>query len=130
MAHQRLGAQHGVAQAQAARLAHEQAVHVGRADGAHQLQHFLLARLLQLVFQLVGGVEVVFNGALAAPGDEHHVADAGLVGFFHGVLDQRLVHHRQHLFGRGFGGRQKAGAEACDGEHGFADTGAEHTDHS
>jgi len=93
VAHQRLGAQHGMAQAQRARLAHEQAVHVGGADAAHQLQHGLLAGVLQLVFQLVGGVEMVLDGALAAAGDEDHVADAGLVGLFHGVLDQRLVHH-------------------------------------
>jgi hypothetical protein len=42
---------------------------------------------------------MVFDGALAAAGDKDHVADAGLVGLFHGVLDQRLVHHGQHFLG-------------------------------
>mgnify|MGYP003704592187 CR=1 FL=1 len=38
---------------------------------------------------------------------------AALVAYslFYGVLNERLVHHRQHLFGAGFGGWQKACTE-------------------
>ena len=75
---------------------------------------------LELAFQFVGGVVVVLDGALVAAGDEDHVADAGGVGLFDGVLDQRLVDHRQHFLGLRLGGRQKAGAEARHGEHGLA----------
>ena len=75
---------------------------------------------LELAFELVGGVVVVLDRALVAAGDEDHVADAGGIGLFDRVLDQRLVHHRQHFLGLRLGGRQKTGAEACDGEHGLA----------
>ena len=119
--HDVLGAQHGMAQAQHAVLAHVRKVHVFHAHRAQQLQQALLARGFELVFELVGGVEMVFNGALVAAGDEHHVPDAGGVGFFDGVLDQRLVHHRQHFLGLGLGGRQKARAQASDGEDGDID---------
>jgi hypothetical protein len=93
---------------------------------AHQGQQFLFARRFQFALQLVGGVEMVLNGALAAAGDEDHVADAGGVGLFHGVLDQWLVHHRQHLLGRCLGGRQKARAQPGDGENGLANGGLLH----
>ena len=79
-----------------------------------------LAAGLELAFELVGGVVVVLDGALVAAGDEDHVADAGGIGFLDGVLDQRLVDHRQHFLGLRLGGGQEAGAEACDGEHGLA----------
>jgi hypothetical protein len=61
-------------------------------------------RVLQFVFQLVSGVKVVFDGTLAAARDKNHVPHARAVSFFDGVLDQWLVHHRQHFFGRRFGG--------------------------
>jgi hypothetical protein len=67
--------------------------------------------------KLVGHVEVVFDRALVAAGHEDHLAHAGGVGFFHRVLDQRLVHHRQHLLGLGLGGGQEAGAETGDREN-------------
>ena len=37
------------------------------------------------------------------------------------MLDQRPVDHRQHFLRHGLGGRQEPGAEAGDGEDGFAD---------
>jgi choline dehydrogenase-like flavoprotein len=123
LAHQRLGAQHGVAQTHGPGLAHKGAVHVAGLDGAHQLQQFLLAGRFQLGLQFVGRVEVVFNGALAAARHKNHVADTGGIGFFHRVLDQRLVHHGQHLFRAGLGGGQKACAQSGNGENGFANGG-------
>ena len=66
---------------------------------------------------------MVFNGALAAARHKNHVADARGVGLFDGVLDQRLVHDGQHLFGAGLGGGQKACAQAGNGENGFANGG-------
>jgi hypothetical protein len=70
-------------------------------------------------FELVGGVEVVFDGALVAAGDEDHLANSGRVGFFDRVLDQRLVHHGQHFLGAGLGGWQEACAETGDREDRF-----------
>jgi hypothetical protein len=64
---------------------------------------------------------VVFNGTLVAPGHEDHFADAGGVGLFNSVLNQRLVHHRQHFLGDGFGGGQETGAQATHGKNSFAD---------
>ena len=58
--------------------------------------------------QLITVAEVA--SAFAAARDKDHVAHTGRIGFFDRVLNQRLVHHRQHLFGRGFGGGQKARA--------------------
>ncbi len=119
VAHHALGAQHRMAQAQRARLAHVEAVHVIGLDGGHQVEQRTLAGGLQLGLQLVSHVEVVLDGALVAAGDKDHLADAGLVGLFHGVLHQRLVHHRQHLFGNGLGGGKEPGAEAAHGKYGF-----------
>ena len=64
---------------------------------------------------------MVFDGALAASGDENHFGDTGGGGFFNGVLDQRLIHHRQHFFRARFGGGKKARAKTGDGENGFGD---------
>jgi hypothetical protein len=89
---------------------------------AHDVQQGGLAAGLELAFELVGGVVVVLDGALVAAGHEDHVADARGVGLFHGVLDQRLVDHRQHFLGLCLGGGQKAGAKARNGEYSLADT--------
>ena len=72
-------------------------------------------------FQLVGLVEMILDRALVAPGDEHHVGDARRHRFFHRILDQRLVHDRQHLLGGGLGGRQEAAAHAGYRKYGFRD---------
>jgi hypothetical protein len=79
----------------------------------------VLAGSFEFTLQLVGGIEMVFDATLGATGHTNHLPDSGCIGFFHGVLDQRLVHHRQHFFGRSFGGRQKAAAQPGDGENGF-----------
>ena len=92
-----LRAQDRVAQTEGARLAHVRAVHVGGLQRVHQLEQLVLASGFQLAFQLVGGVEMVFDSALVAARDEDHVADAGLVGFLDCVLDERLVDDGQHF---------------------------------
>ena len=100
-----------MAQAQRLRLAHVDALHVVGLDAAHHVQQFLLARLFEGYLQLEGHVKVVFDRPLVAAGDEDHLAHAGGIGLFDRVLDQRLVHHRQHFLGLRLGGRQEAGAE-------------------
>ena len=96
----------------ALRLAHEDAFHVVGLDRAHDREQLGLVRLLERVFELEGEVEVVFDGALVAAGDEDHLAHAGGVGLLDGVLHQRLVDDRQHLLRQRLGGGQEAGAEA------------------
>ncbi|MNY74992.1 hypothetical protein D3C86_2141580 [compost metagenome] len=61
-------------------------------------------RRFQLGFQFIGLVEVVFDGALVAAGDEDHVGDAGRDGLLHRVLDQRLVDDGQHFLRLRLGG--------------------------
>ena len=64
---------------------------------------------------------MILDGLLAAPGDDQDLVAAGSHRLFHPVLDDGLVHQRQHLFGLSFGGGQKAGAQAGGWENGFAD---------
>ena len=120
VAHHGFSAQHRMAQTERAGLAHIGADHVVGLDRAHQGQQLVLVGRFEFVLEFVSGVEMVFDGPLAAARDKDHVAHARAVGFFHRVLDQGFVDHRQHLFGRGFGGGQKAGAQACHREDGFA----------
>jgi hypothetical protein len=83
-----------MAQAQRFRLAHVEAIHMRRLDRTYDLQQGSLMLGFQFRFQFVRLVEVIFDGALAAARDEDHLGDPGGHGFFHGVLDQRLVHDR------------------------------------
>ena len=121
VAHHGLRAQHGMAQAQGLGLADIDEVHAGGRDLAHDAQQLVLALRGELGLEFRRPVEVILDGALVAAGDEDHVGDACGHGLLDRVLDQGLVHHRQHLLGHGLGGRQEAGAETGDGEHGSAD---------
>ncbi len=79
-----------------------------------------LVALLQRQFELELAVEMVLDHTLVAAGDKDEMLDAGFARFVDHVLDQRPVHHRQHLLGHGLGGRQEAGAEPGHRENGFA----------
>jgi hypothetical protein len=62
------------------------------------------------VLQLERAVEVVFEGPLAATGDDQDVGDPGPDGLLHHVLDGRFVYQRQHLLRLGLGRREEPGA--------------------
>ena len=112
--------QHGVAQAERFFLADIGHVHhVGNV--ADDLEQIGLAALLEHLFQFVADVEVVFDRLLAAAGDDEDLVATGGHGLFDAVLNDGLVDERKHFFGLGFGGGQKAGAQAGGGEYGFAD---------
>ena len=119
VAHQFARGEHGVAQAQRLFLAH-----IGDVDQvgnlADDLQQVGLAALLQHFFQFVADVEVVFDGLFAASGDDDDLIAAGRDRLFDAVLDDGLVHQRQHLFGLRLGGGQKPGAQTGSGKNGFA----------
>lgn len=70
---------------------------------------------LEFCLQFIGCIEVVFDRSLVPTCDENHLANASGVGFFHSVLNQRLVDHRQHFFGNGLGGRQKTRSQPPTG---------------
>ncbi|MNZ27266.1 hypothetical protein D3C78_444810 [compost metagenome] len=96
---------------------------VGEGAGVDELagsgQELLFLGAANLVLQLIADVEVVFQRALAPPGDDRHVLQAGVPCFFNGVLDQWLVDDRQHFLGHGFGRRQETSAIAGSGEQTF-----------
>ncbi len=62
---------------------------------------------------------MIFDGAFVAPGDEDHLCDSRRDRLLDGVLDQRLVHHRQHFLGTRLGDGKKTGAHAGDRENRF-----------
>ena len=93
--------------------------------GGWQVRHqgfiFLgLVAAAQRVLKLIGHVEVIFDGPLAAPGDENEMLYSGFSRFVHDMLHDRAVDDGQHLLRHGLGGGQKARAEAGDGENSLA----------
>ena len=78
---------------------------------------------LQLGLQLMRGVKMLLDGPLGARNDDQDVRDAGGGGFFDDVLNDRLVHQREHLFGHRFGDGEEAGAVTSGGNDSFADDG-------
>ncbi|MNT61810.1 hypothetical protein D3C72_1994770 [compost metagenome] len=57
----------------------------------HHLEQLALAGRFQFRLEFIGRIEMVFDGALVAARDKDHFRDACRHGFFHRVLDQRLV---------------------------------------
>jgi hypothetical protein len=90
-------------------------------DGVDDVEEGLFVLGFEIGFELGAGVEVVFHGGLAAAGDDDDLGAAGGDGLFDSVLDEGLVDEAEHLLGHGLGGREKACAQACGGEDGFAD---------
>ncbi len=92
----------------------------------HLIQHLALAAALQILFQLEGTVEVVFDRAFTSAGDDDDVFDARRDGFFDDVLNQRFVDQRKHLFGRSLGGGEKACTQSGCGNNSFTYIGSDH----
>ena len=113
-------APHRVAEAERRLLAGEACGAGLRQIGGEKLQVGELVALLERELQLELAVEMVLDHRLVAAGDEDEMLDAGLARLVHHVLDQRPVHHRQHLLGHRLGGGQEAGAEARHRENRFA----------
>jgi hypothetical protein len=106
--HHRLGAEDGMAQTQGLGLAQVDAGHMGRQDIADDIQQILFARVTEFGLHLVGLVEMILDRALGAAGHEDQLRNACRLGLLRRVLDEWLIHHRQHLLGAGLGGRQEA----------------------
>src|SRR5271166_1295598 len=63
---------------------------------------------------------MLHKGCLAAAGNHTELLDAGGAGFFHRILDQWLVHDREHFLRYGLGGGQESGSQTGHGENSFA----------
>jgi hypothetical protein len=59
--------------------------------------------LFQLSFQLEVIVKMILDGAFATPGDENNFCRARRHSLFHRVLNQGLVHNREHFLWAGLG---------------------------
>ena len=108
-------------QTQWARLTNEHTIHIVGLDVVNELQQLAFVAPLQLVLQLESGIKMVANRPLVAPCHKDHFPNASRIGFLHRILDQWLVHDRQHLLGNGFGGREKSCSQSTDRKHRFAD---------
>ena len=80
----------------------------------------------QHLFQLEALVKVVFDGGFAAAGDDDRLGEPGGGTLLHAVLNEGLIHQREHLFRDGFGGGKEAGAESRSGEDSFSKGCARH----
>ena len=125
--HDRPRAKDRVAQPQGRGLADVDAARIRRHDAAHGGEQVALALRLELLLELVIGVEVVLDRSLRIAGDEHQLLRPSRERFLGRVLDQRLVDDRQHLLGAGLGRRKEAGATAGHREHGRSDLGHSQT---
>ena len=115
----RLCAQNGMPQAQRFGLPDVDAINVLGKDIAHHPEQVFLAPCGQFAFDFIRLVEMIFDRAFVAPGDENHVRHACAHGLLHCVLDQRLVNDRHHFFRTRLGGRKKPAAHAGHGKHDF-----------
>src|SRR6185312_10478461 len=80
----------------------------------------LLLALLEKIFEFEADVEMIFDRGLAAARDDDDIANPRMQSFFHAILNNRLVHERQHLLRLRLGGGEKAGPETRCGENCFA----------
>src|SRR5712692_3613801 len=83
-------------------------------------QLFFFAAFAEHALEFERNIEVIFDGALAAAGDDNHRLDPCCDAFLDDVLNQRSVDHRQHLLRRRFGRGQKARAQTGGGKDCFA----------
>ena len=77
----------------------------------------VLAALAQQVLERAIGLEVVQQLGLTGRGNDDGIVDLlGVECLLNDILDDRLVEHRQHLFGRALGARQKTRAKTGGGD--------------
>ena len=80
----------------------------------------LLAACGERGIEFIHPVEMVFDHALVAAGDEDEMFNAGLARLVDDILDQRPVDDGQHFLRHRLGGGQDPGTETGDRENGFA----------
>ena len=80
-----------------------------------------LALLFKQRLELDAAIEMVLDRALAAACHEDELLNACGACLINGILNERPVNDRQHLFRQGFGGRQKPGSHTTHGKYRLAD---------
>ena len=83
---------------------------------ADTLEIFLLRRARDLMFELVGDIEMIGNRTLTASRYEGTVIHPRRQRFFNAVLQQRFVNDGQHFFRRTFCCRQESRPITRNGE--------------
>ena len=117
VAHQRTGAQDGVAQSQLTALARVEILHLLAFElEVHQL--LFAPCFAQVGRQLFVDVKVLLDRRLAARRHKQDAADPRQLEFLHHVLHHRLAADRQHLLGLTLRGRQQPRAVAGHGNNG------------
>jgi hypothetical protein len=91
-------------------------------DLSDLMEHLTLAGAFQIFFQLNGTIEVIFDGAFTAAGNDDNILDARRHCFFDGVLNERFVDQRQHLFRGCFCGWKESCPKAGRGNDRFSDS--------
>ncbi len=118
VAHELAGAPDGVSETQRFLLAGKAGLSRAGKILLQKVEFCRLAPLAQRRLQFVLLVEVILDDTLVAPGDEDEMLDSRLAGLIHRQLDDRPVHHRQHLLRHGLGGRQEARSKPGHGKDG------------
>ncbi len=113
-----------MAEAERLHLAHEAHLAGLGQLGLEVLQDLRLALGPKLGLELGVVVEIVLDGLLAAPDDEHEVLDAGRAALGHDVGQDRTVDDVEQVLGGGLAHRQHTGAEPRNRQDG--DTNALH----
>ena len=105
---------------QSLRLLLAQEVHIRHVrDLAHRAGFFLLAVREQTRLKIGGIVKIVLDRGLAAVGDDEDLLNARRDRFFYDVLEDGLVHQRQHLLGNALGVRQQSRPETGRRDYSF-----------
>src|SRR5262245_63752739 len=115
------GAPDGMAEPQRGLLAGEARLSRPGEFSAQRRQLGDLATLLERPFQFVLAVEVIFDGALVAAGNENKMLDAGAACLVDDVLNERPVDDGQHLLRHGLAGWQEPGSKPGHREYGLTD---------
>ena len=120
--HCRARAQYRVSEAKGLALADVNARDALGDDIANRCQQVVFAATRQRPLEFRVGVEMILDRALRRTCDEHQLGRAGRDGFLHRVLDQRLVHDRQHLFRTCLGRWQEPGPSTRNRKYGCSDS--------
>ena len=75
-----------------------------------QFYLFVLVAVTKRPVQFELDIEMIFNRAFIAARHKDKVLYPSGTSLIDNVLDDRTIHHGQHLFGDRLGGRQKTGA--------------------
>ena len=109
----------GVSKTQRFLLAREAGLAGGRLKRVEQQQFGILVAGLERLLEFELDVEIILDDRFASAGHKDEMLDPGLNGLVDHILDDWLVDDGEHFLRHRLGGRQKTGAEAGDGKHGF-----------